>query len=255
MRRRPSADYGSAGGSRRDRARYLADKVRGRAPLNAPVYAYVDPPEPPPRSFWSAGKGVLLGGGFAVGSLAIALTLVALVRTDPDDAVTDPDSGLAIAGDPTTSLPRDGFDDGKTPLGGPTSTSSTTATTEAPTTEAPTTVATTDPPTTAPPSTAPPTTAAPTTTRPTTTRPPQPTIAQLNANTTFGFCRDRADVRTRFSWDTSNATDAQFGRQGRSADAVDPDDSVETCAPRGSTWVLTVTGPGGTATRTVQAPS
>jgi hypothetical protein len=260
MRRAPSSDYGSSGRTRREQARRLADKVRGRPPLNAPVYAYSLAPAEK-QSFWSAGKGVLLGAGFAAGSLAIALTLVALVRTDPDDTVTDPDSGLAIAGDPTTTLPGGGFDGDKVPLETPTSDS--TSTTVAPSTETtePTettagTAPVTEPPVTAPVTTAPPpSTAPPTTARPTTTQPPAPVISQFRAERTSGSCRDRDEVPVRFSWSTTNATDARLGRQGRSTDDVGTNGQVEDCVRRSTTWVLTVTGPGGQTSRTVQVPS
>jgi hypothetical protein len=263
MRRAPSSDYGSSGRTRRERAQRLADKARGRPPLNSPVYAYSLAPAEK-QSFWSAGKGVLLGAGFAAGSLAIALTLVALVRTDPDDTVTDPDSGLAIAGDPTTTRPGAGFDRGKVPLETPTSDG--TSTTVAPsteTTEVPETTGTTAdpapvtaPPVTAPVTTAPPaTTTPPTTARPTTTQPPAPVISQFRAERTFGSCRDRDEVEVEFSWSTNNATSARLGRQGRSTNEVGTNDRVEDCVERRSTWVLTVTGPGGQNNRAVQVPS
>jgi hypothetical protein len=258
MRRAPSADFGSRGEGLRGRSRHFVDKARRRTPLNAPVYAYVQRVEEKP-SFWSAGKGVLLGTGFAAGSLALALTLVALVRTDPDDAMTDPDGGVAIAGDPTTSLPGD-FDDGKIPLEAPTpggaSTSTTTTTTDgSTTTDPPTTVEVTAPPTTpttvAP--TTPPTTAPTTTTQPTTTRQPAPAITSLRAERRSGFCRDRDEIRVLFSWTTTNATSAQFGRQGRSSSSVGTNDDREDCVDRGSTWVLSVSGPGGTDNQAVTA--
>jgi hypothetical protein len=238
----------------RERRRHFVDKARGRTPLNAPVYAYVERVEEKP-SFWSAGKGVLLGTGFAAGSLALALTLVALVRTDPDDTRIDPDGGVAIAGDPTTTLPSDvDFDGGKVPLEAPTSSETSTTAGETTTTEETSPATTSAPPTTAPPTTAPPTTAAPTTTtRPTTTRQPAPAITSLRADRTFGFCRDRDEIRVEFSWSTTNATSAQFGRQGRSTSSVGTNDSRDDCVDRGSTWVLSVSGPGGTDNATVTA--
>lgn len=248
MRRAPSGDHGARGTTVRERARHLADRARRRPPLNAPVYAYGPEPE---KSFWGAGKGVLLGSAFAAGSLAIALTLVALVRIDPHDTVTDPDDGIEIAGDPTTSLPGTNFDRGKVPLEAPSSST----TTAPPTTEEPTTVPVTDPPTTAAPTTAPPTTAPPTTAAPTTTRQPAPQITSFAVEPVFGWCRDRDETRVRFSWTTTNATDAQFGPQGRDSDAVGTNGSENTCAQRQSTWVLSVSGPGGTDNATVTAPS
>jgi hypothetical protein len=266
MRRAPSSDYGSSGRTRRERAQRLADKVRGRPPLNAPVYAYSLAPAEK-QSFWSAGKGVLLGAGFAAGSLAIALTLVALVRTDPDDTVTDPDSGLAIAGDPTTTQPGAGFDGGKVPLETPTSDTSTTVapsteTTEpaetTDTTESPGTTADTAP-VTAPPATTPVTTAPPTTTppttRPPTTQPPAPVISSFRADRASSSCWDRDEVSVRFSWSTTNASSARLGREGRSTQNVGTNAQLQDCVRRSSTWVLTVSGPGGQTSRTVQAPS
>jgi hypothetical protein len=250
MRRAPSGDFGSRGTTLRERARHRADKVRGRSPLNAPVYAYTPAPAEE-RSFWSAGKGVLLGSAFAAGSLALVLILVALVRTDPDDALTDPDDGIEIAGDPTTSLPDSGFDRGKVPLEAP----STSTTTTPPTTEAPTTtVAVTEPPTTAPPTT-PPTTAAPTTTTgPTTTRQPAPAITSFEVDQQFGFCNRRDEIRVRFSWSTTNATSAQLGPQGGGSDGVGTNASDEECVDRREVWVLSVSGPGGTDNATVTTP-
>jgi len=253
MRRAPSGDYGSRGSTLRERARRAGDKARRRTPLNAPVYAYTPAPAED-SSFWSAGKGVLLGSAFAAGSLALALILVALVRTDPDDALTDGDDGIAIAGDPTTTLPLDGFDSAKVPLGGPATTTTTTA---PPTTEAPTTtVAVTEPPTTAAPTTTPPTTAPPTTTTgPTTTRQPAPEITSFRAERRFSFCNDRDEIRVRFSWQTTNATSAQLGPQGGGSDNVGTNSSDDACVEPRETWVLSVSGPGGTDTATVTAPS
>jgi hypothetical protein len=250
MRRAPSGDHGSRGSTLRERARHRADRARGRPPLNAPVYAYITAPAEE-RSFWSAGKGVLLGCAFAGGSLALVLILVALVRTAPDDALTDSDDGIEIAGDPTTTLPDGGgFDSGKVPLEAPTTTEPP-STTDAPTT----TVAATAAPTTAAPTTAPPTTAAPTTTTgPTTTRQPAPAITSFEVDDTFGFCSDRDESRVRFSWSTTNATEARLGRQGRSSSNVGTNASDEACVDRGETWVLSVSGPGGTDNATVTTP-
>jgi hypothetical protein len=250
MRRAPSGDFGSRGSTLRERARHRADRVRGRTPLNAPVYAHAPAPAEQ-RSFWSAGKGVLLTSAFAAGSLALVLIMVALVRTDPDNASADGEDGIAIAGDPTTTGPDGGFDSDKAPLEAPTSsTTSTPSTTEAPTT----TVAVTEPPTTAPPTT-PPTTAAPTTTTgPTTTRQAAPAITSFRADNAFGWCNDRDEIRVRFSWSTTNATEARLGRQGRSANRVDTSSSTEGCVDRRETWVLSVSGPGGTDNATVTTP-
>jgi hypothetical protein len=252
MKRAPSGDHGSRGTTFRERARHAGDKARRRRPLNAPAYA--DEPAPAEESsFWSAGKGVLLGSAFAAGSLALALILVALVRTHPDAAITD-DDGIEIAGDPTTttSLAPDDFDAAKTPLEGPTSTT----TTAPPTTEEPeTTVPVTEPPTTAAPTTAPPTTAAPTTTGPTTTRAPVPTITSFRVERRMRFCSDSSEISVRFSWETTNATAAQLGPQGGASDSVGTSGSDTMCVARRQTWVLSVSGPGGTANATVTTPS
>jgi len=58
-----------------------------------------------------------------------------------------------------------------------------------------------------------------------------------------------------FVWQSTGATSALLGPAGGIAQPVDPDDTLTTCAVRGETWILQVTGPGGRTTKQATVPS
>lgn len=81
-----------------------------------------------------------------------------------------------------------------------------------------------------------------------------PVIGGFRASPGRHAC-DREQVPTAFVWSSSDATSATLGPIAGSATPVDPEGSVAECSTPGATWVLTVTGPGGTASASADAPS
>ena len=80
-----------------------------------------------------------------------------------------------------------------------------------------------------------------------------PVIGGFRASPGRHAC-DREQVPTTFVWSSRDATSATLGPVGGSATPVDPEGSVAECSTPGATWVLTVTGPGGTASASADAP-
>ena len=82
--------------------------------------------------------------------------------------------------------------------------------------------------------------------------PDPPVVDSFQASPlTTANCADPNQNPTTFSWSSTGATSAQLGPIGGPATAVDPAGAHSACAVIGSTWTLTVSGDGGTATATV----
>jgi hypothetical protein len=82
-----------------------------------------------------------------------------------------------------------------------------------------------------------------------------PSITGFVATRVSGTCSDARQVMTKFEWSSTNGTSASVGPQSGATIGVDPTSHLLTCAVRKSTWVLTVSGPGGTTSATTPAPA
>jgi hypothetical protein len=156
--------------------------------------------------------------------------------TDPDEPGDRPD--VAPARDAATARPE------------PTTTMlETTSTVPRPTTTRAPSVVTTSPPSTDPPT--PPSTDPPVTVVPA----PVPEIARFDAQR-GALCpgqSTRFDVR--LNWTVREATSGTVAPQGGPATTVDLSTGrTNVCAERGSTWVLAITGPGGTTSQSATVP-
>lgn len=90
-----------------------------------------------------------------------------------------------------------------------------------------------------------PTSPDPETTSTTTESSAPPVIGDFAARPTDQACGPNQVVT--FAWSSTNATSATLGPRGGPSTSVPTSGTAEECAAPGSTWVLTVTGPGGTA--------
>lgn len=86
---------------------------------------------------------------------------------------------------------------------------------------------------------------------------PAPEILRFVATSTNQPCPSTAQgaIEVTFSWETSDATSATLGEDGGGAEAVPPSSTTTRCAQPGSTWALTATGPGGTASDRTSVPA
>jgi hypothetical protein len=82
-----------------------------------------------------------------------------------------------------------------------------------------------------------------------------PSITGFTATRVSGTCSDTRQVMTKFEWSSTNGTSASVGPQSGATIGVDPSSHLLTCAVRRSTWVLTVSGPGGTTSAIASAPA
>jgi hypothetical protein len=241
-------------------------------------------------SRWWASRRSRLAAGCGAGTLALAVSLVALVDSSPGHSVTDGDAAVELAdGDPATSpdeIPD--LDKTKEPpssaeAGGPTTTSVPPAQAgdrpaepgavvpddpSAPADDGGDNGSEPDPGTGAAPTTSPPTTALPADDASTTPvgggkgdgaqagyEQQAPSISAFVASRTTGSCAEQRQVMVKFEWSSTNGTTALVGPQGGASMEVQPTGKLLTCAVAKATWVLTVSGPGGTTSAVVAAPS
>lgn len=81
-----------------------------------------------------------------------------------------------------------------------------------------------------------------------------PVIGGFRASPGDLLCQ-RPHVPTTFVWSSTGATSATLGPQDGPAGSVPTDGTARRCSPAGVTWILTVTGPGGSQSAQAQAPS
>jgi hypothetical protein len=209
-----------------------------------------------------AKAGVLIGGHWLLAGAGTLVATVALVSVgvvafgDKSDKGHDAKVETAAGSDGSksrTSTTRSGTSHvaptGSKP-GDSTTASSTTTTTVQTTTSRPGGVVPTAPPATT-------TTEPPPSTDPSPTEPaaPAPEIQRFDAQRGALCPGQRTQFTVGLAWLVRNATSGTVGPQGGTASAVDLGLGKTTvCAERGSVWVLTVTGAGGTTSRTATVP-
>lgn len=193
----------------------------------------------------SRGRSGLRGAAMAAGAAAaVVISLVALAERAGDGSEERAAVEAAAAGSETMD------EDGQPSTSGSTTTDSTAADEAASTTEP------ADPDLEPVPPGSDPVDEPTTGTTPTTasTLPgepePEPTIGGFRATLVSGSCRVVEEVPVVFTWSSSDATSATLGPRGGPATSVEPSGTTPQLSTCGTVWVLTVTGPGGTATAT-----
>jgi RNA polymerase sigma factor (sigma-70 family) len=209
---------------------------------------------------WRGRRAGLIGGAVVVGVLAgVALLLTLLANRAGDGTTVETQAPAATVTEATEQERRTTT----------TPTSDHPTTTAEPTTTTTTTTTTPDDEATAPgPADAPTETAAPAgTTAPAPADEPggtgdgngdavePPTIGNFTARATDLPCGSAGEIEAVFAWETSHATSATLAPQGGPPAAVAPTGNLTRCARPGSTWVLTASGPGGTADAQATVPT